>query len=80
MGTHPGQACAPSSLLWSQDKFLLFEGGSRSGRTEPLAAPISVKTEARALEWMLTVITVSKTVSQIWDLFGKAEGGTSFAF
>ncbi len=34
-------------LLWSQDKFLSFEGGSRSGSTEP-GGRFSVETEAQA--------------------------------
>ncbi len=64
---HPGQACAPSSPLVSR-QVPLFEGGSRSGSTEP-GGRFSVETEAQAGEWMLN----RQTVSQIWDLFGKAE-------
>ncbi len=44
--THPGQACAPSSPLVPR-QVPLFEGGSRSGSTEP-GGRFSVETEARA--------------------------------
>ncbi len=64
---HPGQACAPSSPLVPR-QVPLFEGCSRSGSTEP-GSRFSVETEAQAREWMLN----RQTVSQIWDLFGKAE-------
>ncbi len=43
---HPGQACAPSSPLVPR-QVPLFEGGSRSGSTEP-GGRFSVETEARA--------------------------------
>ncbi len=43
---HPGQACAPSSPLVPR-QVPLFEGGSRSGNTEPCGR-FSVKTEAQA--------------------------------
>ncbi len=43
---HPGQACAPSSPLVPR-QVPLFEGGSRSGSTEP-GGRFSVKTEAQA--------------------------------
>ncbi len=43
---HPGQACAPSSPLVPR-QVPLFEGGSRSGSTEP-AGRFSVETEAQA--------------------------------
>ncbi len=43
---HPGQACAPSSPLVSR-QVPLFEGGSRSGSTEP-GGRFSVETEAQA--------------------------------
>ncbi len=64
---HPGQACTQSSpLVPGQVPF--FEGSSCSGNTEPCGR-FSVETEAQAGEWMLN----RQTVSQIWDLFGKAE-------
>ncbi len=44
--THPGQACAPSSPLVPR-QVPLFEGGSRSGNTEPCSR-FSVETEAQA--------------------------------
>ncbi len=44
--THPGQACAPSSPLVSR-QVPLFEGGSRSGSTEP-GGRFPVETEAQA--------------------------------
>ncbi len=59
---HPGQACAPSSPLVPR-QVPLFEGGSRSGNTEPCGLKLSLG------EWMLN----RQTVSQISDLFGKAE-------
>ncbi len=43
---HPGQACAPSSPLVPR-QVPLFEGGSRSGSTEP-GGRFSVETEAQA--------------------------------
>ncbi len=43
---HPGQACAPSSSLVPR-QVPLFEGGSRSGSTEP-GGRFSVETEAQA--------------------------------
>ncbi len=43
---HPGQACAPSSPLVPK-QVPLFEGGSRSGSTEP-GGRFSVETEAQA--------------------------------
>ncbi len=43
---HPGQACAPSSPL-VPGQVPLFEGGSRSGNTEPCGR-FSVETEAQA--------------------------------
>ncbi len=43
---HPGQACAPSSPLVPR-QVPLFEGGSRSGNTEP-GGRFSVETEAQA--------------------------------
>ncbi len=43
---HPGQACAPSSPLVPR-QVPLFEGGSRSGSTEP-GCRFSVETEAQA--------------------------------
>ncbi len=43
---HPGQACAPSSPLVPR-QVPLFEGGSRSGNTEP-CGQFSVETEAQA--------------------------------
>ncbi len=43
---HPGQACAPSSPLVPR-QVPLFEGGSRSGSTEP-GSRFSVETEAQA--------------------------------
>ncbi len=43
---HPGQACAPSSTLVPR-QVPLFEGGSRSGSTEP-GGRFSVETEAQA--------------------------------
>ncbi len=43
---HPGQACAPSSPLVPR-QVPLFEGGSRSGNTEPCGR-FSVETEAQA--------------------------------
>ncbi len=44
--THPGQACAPSSPLVPR-QVPFFEGGSRSGNTEPCGR-FSVETEAQA--------------------------------
>ncbi len=64
---HPGQACAPSSPLVPR-QVPLFEGGLRSGSTE-LAADFLSRQKLRPGEWMLN----RQTVSQIWDLFGKAE-------
>ncbi len=46
MVTHPGQACAPSSPLVPR-QVPLFEGGSRSGNTEPCGR-FSVEAEAQA--------------------------------
>ncbi len=43
---HPGQACMPSSPLVPR-QVPLFEGGSRSGNTEPCGR-FSVETEAQA--------------------------------
>ncbi len=43
---HPGQACAPSSPLVPR-QVPFFEGGSRSGSTEP-GGRFSVETEAQA--------------------------------
>ncbi len=64
---HPWTVCAPSSPLVPR-QVPLFEGGSRSGSTEP-GGRFSVETEAQAGGMMLN----RQTVSQIWDLFGKAE-------
>ncbi len=63
---HPGQACAPSSPL-VPGQVPLFEGSSRSGNTEPCGR-FSVETEAQAGRMLNR-----QTISQIWDLFGKAE-------
>ncbi len=65
---HPGQACAPPSPSVPR-QVPLFEGGSRSGSTEP-GGRFSVEDRSSSQgEWMLN----RQTVSQIWDLFGKAE-------
>ncbi len=67
MVTHPGQACAPSSPLVSR-QVPLFEGGSLLGILN-LAADFLSRQKLKPGEWMLN----RQTVSQIWDLFGKAE-------
>ncbi len=64
---HPGQACASSSPLVPR-QVPLFEGGSRSGSTEP-GGRFSVETEAQARGMDVE----PSDGSQIWDLFGKAE-------
>ncbi len=46
MVAHPGQACAPYFPLFPR-QVILFEGGSRSGNTEPCGR-FSVETEAQA--------------------------------
>ncbi len=65
---HPGQACASSSPLVPR-QVPLFEGGSRSGSTEP-GGRFSVETEAQA--GGMECWTVRRYL-QIWDLFGKAK-------
>ncbi len=64
---HPGQACAPSSP-WSQYKFLSLRAVHIPGILN-LAADFLSRQKLRPGEWMLN----HQTVSQIWDLFGKAE-------
>ncbi len=64
---HPGQACAPSSP-WSQYKFLSLRAVHVPGILN-LAADFLSRQKLRPGEWMLN----HQTVSQIWDLFGKAE-------
>ncbi len=67
MVTHPGQACAPSSPLVPR-QVPLFEGGSLLGILN-LADDFLSRQKLKPGEWMLN----RQTVSQIWDLFGKAE-------
>ncbi len=55
-------------LLWSQDKFLSLRAVHILGRLN-LAADFLSRQKLRPGEWMLN----RQTVSQIWDLFGKAE-------
>ncbi len=64
---NPGQACAPSSP-WSQYKFLSLRA-VHVPRILNLAADFLSRQKLRPGEWMLN----HQTVSQIWDLFGKAE-------
>ncbi len=67
MVAHPGQACAPSSP-WSQYKFLSLRAVHVPGKLN-LATDFLSRQKLRPGEWMLN----HQTVSQIWDLFGKAE-------
>ncbi len=55
-------------LLWSQDKFLSLRAVHVPGILN-LAADFLSRQKLRPGEWMLN----RQTVSQIWDLFGKAE-------
>ncbi len=55
-------------LLWSQDKFLSLRAVHVLGILN-LAADFLSRQKLRPGEWMLN----RQTVSQIWDLFGKAE-------
>ncbi len=55
-------------LLWSQDKFLSLREVHVPGILK-LAADFLSRQKLRPVEWMLN----RQTVSQIWDLFGKAE-------
>ncbi len=55
-------------LLWSQDKFLSLRAVHVPGVLN-LAADFLSRQKLRPGEWMLN----RQTVSQIWDLFGKAE-------
>ncbi len=55
-------------LLWSQDKFLSLREVHVPGILK-LAADFLSRQKLRPGEWMLN----RQTVSQIWDLFGKAE-------
>ncbi len=55
-------------LLWSQDKFLSLRAGHVPGILN-LAADFLSRQKLRPGEWML----YRQTVSQIWNLFGKAE-------
>ncbi len=55
-------------LLWSQDKFLSLRAVHVPGILN-LAADFLSRQKLRPGEWMLNC----QTVSQIWDLFGKAE-------
>ncbi len=55
-------------LLWSQDKFLSLRAVHVPGVLN-LAADFLSRQKLRPGEWMLN----HQTVSQIWDLFGKAE-------
>ncbi len=64
---HPGQACAPSSPLVPR-QVPLFEAVYVPGVLN-LAADFLSRQKLKPGEWMLN----RQTVSQIWDLFGKAE-------
>ncbi len=64
---HPGQAWR-HLLLWSQDKFLSLRAVHVPGILN-LADDFLSRQKLRPGEWMLN----RQTVSQIWDLFGKAE-------
>ncbi len=55
-------------LLWSQDKFLSLRAVHVPGILN-LAADFLSRQKLRPGEWMLN----RQTISQIWDLFGKAE-------
>ncbi len=55
-------------LLWSQDKFLSLRAVHVPGVLN-LAADFLSRQKLKPGEWMLN----RRTVSQIWDLFGKAE-------
>ncbi len=55
-------------LLWSQDKFLSLRAVHVPGVLN-LAADLLSRQKLEPGEWMLN----RQTVSQIWDLFGKAE-------
>ncbi len=55
-------------LLWSQDKFLYLRAVHVPGVLN-LAADFLLRQKLKPGEWMLN----RQTVSQIWDLFGKAE-------
>ncbi len=55
-------------LLWSQDKFLSLRAVHLPGVLN-LAADFLSRQKLKPGEWMLN----RQTVSQIWDLFGKAE-------
>ncbi len=55
-------------LLWSQDKFLSLRAVHVPGVLN-LAADFLLRQKLKPGEWMLN----RQTVSQIWDLFGKAE-------
>ncbi len=55
-------------LLWSQDKFLSLRAVHVPGILN-LAAHFLSRQKLRPGEWMLN----RQTISQIWDLFGKAE-------
>ncbi len=55
-------------LLWSQDRFLSLRAVHVPGILN-LAADFLSRQKLRPGEWMLN----RQTVSQIWDLFGKAE-------
>ncbi len=64
---HPWQAWR-HLLLWSQDKFLSLRAVHVPGILN-LADDFLSRQKLRPGEWMLN----RQTVSQIWDLFGKAE-------
>ncbi len=67
---NPGRSWPPSRnlLLWSQDKFLSLRAVHVPGVLN-LAADFLSRQKLKPGEWMLN----RQTVSQIWDLFGKAE-------
>ncbi len=66
--SHTLDRLARHLLLWSQDKFLSLRAVHVPGVLN-LAADFLSRQKLRSGEWMLN----RQTVSQIWDLFGKAE-------
>ncbi len=66
--SHTLDRLARHLLLWSQDKFLSLGAVHIPGILN-LAADFLSRQKLRPGEWMLN----HQTVSQIWDLFGKAE-------
>ncbi len=65
---HPGQACAPSSPLVPR-QVPLFEGGSRSGSTEP-GGRFSVETEAQAREMDVEPSDGIPDLGSVWQSGG----------